>query len=451
MVYTFSSITTLHTYIIFLKMKNALLHLFTLICFVHSIDAQNITYSTFDASSFENRPFPVAIYLPEDYDESEEPYPYYVFLHGCCGLNHQSHIEDFKTELNQLILRGEIAPMLMFFPSAQGIDFGNRHMWFNSERNGDFSNLITTDLLNWIADNFNVAESKGAIGGFSMGADGALRIALQEPNKFVAAVSHSSFPALSFFPNLIPALKNEAVETIPPYTFKPSNGLLSEQVFGAASAWSPNLSNPNYQLDFPLDSNGNLIDEVFQTWKNNADVNTIIRANWGHNKKVPIQLYIDAGINESFYAPNLLLKTELEELVRDENFEISYKFLGFNSGHVLNQDKIDSSLVWLNSIFESNVTLTSDHRKNDSNFEFSVAPNPSKSSITITLKKPKIADSYLLLLYNIHGEMLKKLPINLNTEQAFDIDLTSLAPGPYIISIIDRKTRFLITRQVIKG
>ncbi len=145
MVYTFSSITILHTYIRFLKMKNTLLHLSVLICLVYSIDAQNIIYSTFDASSFENRSFPVSIYLPEGYDENEVPYPYYVFLHGCCGLNHQSHIEDFKMELDRLIVQGEIAPMLMFFPSAQGIDFGNRHMWFNSERNGDFSDLITPD------------------------------------------------------------------------------------------------------------------------------------------------------------------------------------------------------------------------------------------------------------------------------------------------------------------
>lgn len=432
-------------------MKNTLLHLSILICLVYSIDAQNVTYSTFDASSFENRSFPVAIYLPEGYDENEVPYPYYVFLHGCCGLNHQSHIEDFKTELDRLITQGEIAPMLMFFPSAQGIDFGNRHMWFNSERNGDFSDLITTDLLNWITDNFNIAESKGAIGGFSMGADGALRIALQNSNKFAATVSHSSFPALSFFPNLIPALKNEAIETSPPYTFKPSNGVLSEQVFGAASAWSPNLSNSNYQLDFPLDSNGNLINEVFQTWKTNADISTIIQSNWGQDKKVPIQLYIDAGINESFYPPNLLLKTELEELVRDENFEISYKFLGFNSGHVLNPDRIDSSLVWLNSIFENNVTSTFDHRKNDSHFDFSVAPNPTKSSITITLKNHQFAGYYLLLVNNIHGVVLKKLSIHLNAEQAFDIDLTNLETGPYIISIIDHKTRSLVTKQIIKG
>lgn len=321
------------------------------------LDAQQVITTNFSSSSLNGAIIPLNVYLPQGYNENASPYNLYIFLHGCCGLNHQTHISDFEAQLNLMIANGQIEPLVMVFPSAQGADFGNRHMWHNSERNGQYSDLITSDLLDWITTNYNVSESRRAIGGFSMGADGALRIGLQNSDKFVATISHSSFPALDFFPNLIPFLINEAGQTNPPYTFTPSPGSLTETVYGAASAWSANNDNPNFNVDFPIDSNGQLNEDVFTTWKTNADIETIIRSNWGTSKEVPLGIYVDVGTAEDFFLPNSILNTQLNNLIQAENFQINFNYTEFIGGHILTRQKIETSMIWLQQAF-SNITTS---------------------------------------------------------------------------------------------
>ena len=316
-----------------------------------TLNAQEVISTSFSSSSLNGETIPLNVYLPQGYDENGTPYNLYIFLHGCCGLNHQTHIKAFEARLNQLISNGDIDPIIVVFPSAQGADFGNRHMWFNSERNGRYSDLITLDLLDWVSKNYNVSGYKRAIGGFSMGGDGALRIGLHNSDKFVAAIGHSSFPALNFLPNILPVLINETRQSAPPYTFRPSPGTLTEAVYGASTAWSPNNDNPDSKLDFPVDENGVLIDSVFSRWKNNADISSIIKLNWNATKQVPLSIYFDVGAGENFYPPNALLKSELDNLVEEEHYQINFKYLEFEGGHMLTEEKIDASLTWLNGIF----------------------------------------------------------------------------------------------------
>ena len=330
-------------------MKKIITVLCVSICIITNSFAQQVVSTSFESKSLQVKNIPLNIYIPKDYDKKGKSYNLYIFLHGCCGLNHQTHISDFEEILNKLIAEKKIEPMIVVFPSAQGADFGNRHLWFNSERNGKYADLITVDLLDWIEKKYNISKNIKAIGGFSMGADGALRIALQYPDKFVATVSHSSFPALDYFLDLIPILtKGKGVSG---YTYKPIPKSLTETVYGAASAWTPNINNPNYRVDFPLDKNGNLIDSVFQRMKFNADIDSIIKYKWHLTKKVPVAIYFDTGILENFYLPNHMLNDQLIELTTKKNYEINFKYNEFDGNHVLTKEKIESSILWLNSIF----------------------------------------------------------------------------------------------------
>lgn len=426
-------------------MKSKLYTLAITMLITLTLNGQEIISTSFSSNSLNGETIPLNIYLPQDYDENGTPYNLYIFLHGCCGLNHQSHINDFEARLNQLISDGDIDPLIVVFPSAQGADFGNRHMWFNSERNGQYSDLITSDLVGWIGDNYNVSELKKAVGGFSMGGDGALRIGLHDSDEFVAAIGHSSFPALGFFPNLIPALVNETGQPSPPYTFTPSPGSLTETIYGASSAWSANNDNPNFNLDFPVDENGVLIDTVFSRWKINADVDSIIRFNWGATKEVPLSIYFDIGTGDSFYPPNTLLNSELINLVQSENFQINYKYLEFGGGHVLTQPKIDSSLIWLNQVF-SNVT-TSNHEITKGNLNVSIYPNPTMNSIGIEFTGATNTD-YRIDIVNMNGKSVESKLVNgLNGS---NINISNYESGMYHVIIKDERNGQLISKKLIK-
>ena len=278
-----------------------------------------------------------------------------------------------------------------------------------------------------------------------MGGDGALRMGLHHSDKFVAAIGHSSFPALDFFPNLIPAIINETGQASPPYVFTPSPGTLTEVFYGVSSAWSPNNDNPDFNLDFVLGGNGALIDSVFSRWKANADVASVIRLNWGVTKEVPLSVYFDVGIGEGFYPPNSLLNSELINLVQSENFQINYQYLEFAGGHVLTGPKIDSSLIWLNEVF-SNVT-TSNHEITKENLNLSIYPNPTMDSITIELSGAKNTN-YLIEIVNANGKVVKsKL---MSRRKSLDFDTSDYESGKYQVRVIDKKSGRIISKKFVK-
>ena len=402
-----------------------------------SLSAQGeVVSTTFSSPSFDGEDFNLNVYLPEGYDENAEPYPVYIFLHGCCGLNHNTHIADFEDRLNTLIAEETISPIIVAFPSAQGSLYGNRHLWFNSELNGPYSDLITEDLIDWLAGTYNVSGEKRAVGGFSMGADGAIRMGLRRSDLFLAAISHSSFPAIDFVTNLIPGIIAETGQSAPPYDYAPSNGLLSDQVFGVSSAWSPNIDSEPYGVDFPLDENGELIDSVFWRWKLNADVDSIIQHNWAPTEEVPLSIYFDAGLAESFLGPNQLLNTQLAELTTNLGYTIDYKYSEFPGGHALPTNKIDSSLVWLNSIFEAVLPSSTSAGDAISN-KLMVYPNPiaaGQLNFEITNCNTDCLKSVQLI--DQQGRTLRTIPANSLdrvTDSRFTFSVSSLKSGFYFL------------------
>ena len=47
-----------------------------------------------------------------------------------------------------------------------------------------------------------------------------------------------------------------------PYNYTPTAGFFTLVAFTSAGAFSPNLNNPPYFVDFPLDTFGNIIDSA---------------------------------------------------------------------------------------------------------------------------------------------------------------------------------------------
>lgn len=216
---------------------------------------------------------PLSIYTPPGYSFSrEQPYRLYIYLHGAVGSVEWTYAEWLKPIYDYLINTGQIDPIVVVFPVLKFKHVHGKeipydlHFYMDSERNGNYESAITKDLLEWLPMWYNVAVNREerAIGGFSMGGDGSLRIAIRNSDLFVACVSHDGNPDLRAQLLYRPFLLEET--SGPPFDYAIEKGFWSADWFGFASAFAPNMTNPNmpeWFFDFPLDSLGNTIDSIF--------------------------------------------------------------------------------------------------------------------------------------------------------------------------------------------
>lgn len=209
----------------------------------------------------------VCVYLPEGYDPADTVrYPVIYFLHGLME-DHTSCVEIYSC-LDSMISIGEIDPLILVKPDGYvGPFYGS--FFVNSELYGAFENYIATDLISFIDSNYSTipAASKRAIMGHSMGGYGAIMIAFRNYDRFSAVASHSGF--LELIVGIYSWADYILAEngTAPPYNFVYNIGNYTNIAFTLAGAFSPNLNNSPYQVDFPLDSNGNVVDTVIARWR----------------------------------------------------------------------------------------------------------------------------------------------------------------------------------------
>jgi pimeloyl-ACP methyl ester carboxylesterase len=103
-----------------------------------------------------------------------------------------------------------------------------------------------------------------SIMGHSMGGYGAMKIAFQHAERYFAAVS------LSGFVSVLPYdfWRSEVlIENGGHGPYSPDSGFFTLASFTTAGAFTPNLDNPPYFVDFALDSAGNVVPPVFREWQ----------------------------------------------------------------------------------------------------------------------------------------------------------------------------------------
>jgi hypothetical protein len=300
-------------------MKSLLVSVLTFLVFLSSAFSQG----TIDATSFYsqslNRNIPLKIYKPQNYSATGDPYRVYIYLHGGLSSVYADYAGGFKGGLDLLIQNNEIDPILVVYPlitfntSVYGTAIGGDLHWFvDSKRNGNYASAISIDLLEWLEKTYNVSlrREERAVGGFSMGALGAVHMAIYDNDKFIACVSHGG--SASVRSNLIdlPTLFQETPGG-PPYHYNVNNGLYSTFWFSLAAAFSPNTKNPNmpgWYLDFPFDDQGKIINQVFvDQWMAKHDPATLMVNNDVYKHEIAI--YFDATLGDVPY--NDILELEL--------------------------------------------------------------------------------------------------------------------------------------------
>ncbi len=142
----------------------------------------------------------IVIYLPPGYNQqTQRRYPVLYMLHGYGGFNLTSTTEweqwGLQSQAELMISDGRIQPLIIVQPSGY-MDKGEPSYFFNhgpgtdGKRWGDY---IWQDVVKYVDSTYRTipAPASRAIGGFSLGGQGALSLALAHPEVFQIVAGHS--------------------------------------------------------------------------------------------------------------------------------------------------------------------------------------------------------------------------------------------------------------------
>ena len=133
------------------------------------------------------RSLPMRMYLPPNYDSTTSRYPVLYMLH--CGSASYKEWSDYslQTRADQLIRDGKIPPFIIVLP------MGESSYWVNHADGTRWADYVATDVVGYVDAHYRTLANatNRAIGGLSMGAYGAVEIALTHPNTFSIIGVHS--------------------------------------------------------------------------------------------------------------------------------------------------------------------------------------------------------------------------------------------------------------------
>nr|WP_319571092.1 alpha/beta hydrolase-fold protein [uncultured Draconibacterium sp.] len=237
----------------------------------------------------------VSVYLPPNYQNSNQRYPVIYFLHGFMGDNKM--MDMMSSLLDYAIADNKIKPFIMVIPDEKTTYQGS--FYSNSGVFGDWEDFTAFDLVKYMDENYRTIPKKESRGitGHSMGGYGALKIAMHHPDIFstVYAISPGALTIVAEYgPNSNTFRELSEINTIEGLKKSYFGGVM--MAFGRS--WSPNPDNPPFYCDFPFVYNGDELiinKEVLQKWYDNMPVHMIddnlenlqqlkaIKLDWGRN------------------------------------------------------------------------------------------------------------------------------------------------------------------------
>lgn len=146
-----------------------------------------VVETTFRSVSL-NRDMPLTVYIPPGYNDGRRAMPVLYMLHGLNGSNVDWQRWGLYDTATKLIESGTIPPMLIVAPAGEG------GYWMDHFNNGPrWGSYVAKDLVSYIDATYATLPvgAYRAIGGMSMGAHGALQLALNYPGEFGTVGAHS--------------------------------------------------------------------------------------------------------------------------------------------------------------------------------------------------------------------------------------------------------------------
>lgn len=152
-----------------------------------ALRAPTVEYRRFTSAAL-GRSMPYYAYLPPSYDRTDQRYPVLYMLHGLGGSCEEWRSLGLLDTADRLIRTGQMEPLIIVLPQ------GDRAYWVDHANEGEKWGAYTArDLVAEIDARYRTVTERAsrAIGGLSMGAHGALQLALNFPDTFGVVGAHS--------------------------------------------------------------------------------------------------------------------------------------------------------------------------------------------------------------------------------------------------------------------
>ncbi|MCP4580141.1 MAG: T9SS type A sorting domain-containing protein [candidate division Zixibacteria bacterium] len=342
----------------------------------------------------------VDVYLPEGYDpDGSIDYPVVYFLHGAGG--NQNTYPEIIDVLDTLIENQHIEPVIVVKPNGHIGPYAGS-MYTNSELYGNFEDYIVYDLIDFIETSFRAIPEaeKRCVMGHSMGGIGSMKLALIHSDIYAGVAALSGALDLNIGTELwLPHIRVENGGS-PPFNYSPFAGTFTLLTFTAAGAFSPNLDNPPFFVDFPLDTNGNMIDSVVNRWFEHNPANLASSL----PQESDLSIYFDCGTWDhlEFYPMNTAFADTLD------NLGIAYEFQSFGGDHY-DPARLPIGLMFLDSIMHSTTEIADNESDLPESFILSQNyPNPFNANTTISYNLPTSSE-VTLEIYDILGRKVRTL------------------------------------------
>jgi S-formylglutathione hydrolase FrmB len=256
----------------------------------------------------------VLVYLPEGYTHVGPELPVVYFLHGSGGKPGSWYLSDFVPILDDLIADGWIDPMIIVEPDSascpappewqsQGVTGRVWSFHTNSELFGNNEDYLVEDLVEWVDWSYNtIADRTGRyLIGRSMGGHGAIRFAMRHPEVFAGASIDAGFMEIldGYLMSKITYIL--ALTSGPPYDFSPLNDRYSGETFEFCAAFTPNMDNPPWYVDFILDENGEINQGVYQRLAAESP-SALVAEYAGSGEQPSLDLFLRIGDSDGFSA-----------------------------------------------------------------------------------------------------------------------------------------------------
>ncbi|MCB0688646.1 MAG: T9SS type A sorting domain-containing protein [Saprospiraceae bacterium] len=382
------------------------------------------------------------IWLPADFNKANnQKFRLMIFLHGADPDNSQKTINTFKEAFE--IYTGAVNPPVIIVPDVRSTasqTFGNRHLYANSVYHGNYEDVITKDLINFLKTDtvFNFASKISyqrehmAIGGFSMGADGALRIALRNPDMFKVALIHAAIPSFSdqVITTFATLAKVESCETLPcQFSVDAINKPITYRLWGASSAWSP--SDQNGEISFLLNNDGSTNTEVLNYWKSNYEPATLISNQGIYSSTDGPYLYLEVGDqdgNKFATFPNFI--DQLKSIGVPEQF---YKTRLSSGSHIFDALRAVGSLTYLLNNLDDIVTSSKNYAQE---IGLKIFPNPVNSNqLYLSVKDLFQSGAVGLKIFDpINGRVIYSHKYE-HFSDIKEINISNLTDGLYFLSV----------------
>src|SRR5919204_4816368 len=131
-----------------------------------------------------------SIYLPPGYATSKRSYAVLYMLHGMSGTNDEWREYGIFDAADRMIRAGEIRPLIIVLPQ------GDKAYWVDHALPTDqqaWGRYMALDVVNDVDGRYRTValRAQRAIGGVSMGAHGAVQLAINYPDTFSVVGAHS--------------------------------------------------------------------------------------------------------------------------------------------------------------------------------------------------------------------------------------------------------------------